>query len=67
MPNFLKVEADYLCSIVYMNVHLQNVCVKVVTHITEKLSFLKCLSKLCNITSWCSVKSNGAPNLFQRT
>ena len=40
-PNLLKVEAEYLCSIVYMNVHLQTVCVKVVSYIFEKLIFFE--------------------------
>jgi len=37
--NLLKVEAEYLYGIVYMNVHLQNVCVTVVTYVTEKQIF----------------------------
>jgi len=37
--NLLKVEAGYLYSIVYMNVHLQNVCVTVVSDIIEKHIF----------------------------
>lgn len=63
--NLVKVEADYLCSFVYMSVHLQNVCVTVLSYITENLSF-EMSFKLFNCTSWYSVKSNGAPNLFQR-
>jgi len=38
-PNLLKAEAEYLYGIVYMNVHLQNVCVTVVSYIIKKQIF----------------------------
>jgi hypothetical protein len=41
VPDFLKVEAEYLYSIVYMNAHLQNICVTVLSYITEKLVFFE--------------------------